>query len=32
MVENCFSSGVAMADAIVSGFAPGKLAPTSIVG
>ena len=28
IVENCFSSGVAIADAIVSGFAPGKLAET----
>ena len=28
MAENCFSSGVAMADAIVSGLAPGRLALT----
>ena len=28
MVENCFSSGVATAEAIVSGFAPGRLAET----
>ena len=27
IVENCFSSGVAMAEAIVSGFAPGKRRP-----
>ncbi len=32
IVENCFSSGVATADAIVSGDAPGKLADTEIVG
>src|SRR5512142_857927 len=32
IVENCFSSGVATADAIVSGLAPGKLAFTVIVG
>ena len=32
MVENCFSSGVATAEAIVSGLAPGKLALTLIVG
>ena len=32
MVENCFSSGVATADAIVSGLAPGRLALTVIVG
>jgi hypothetical protein len=32
IVENCFSSGVATADAIVSGEAPGKLADTEIVG
>ena len=32
IVENCFSSGVATAEAIVSGFAPGKMAPTWIVG
>ena len=32
MVENCFSSGVATAAAIVSGFAPGRLALTEIVG
>src|SRR3954469_24187229 len=32
IVENCFSSGVATADAIVSGLAPGRLALTEIVG
>src|SRR5438552_14387312 len=32
MVENCFSSGVATAAAIVSGFAPGRLAETWMVG
>ncbi len=32
MVENCFSSGVATAAAIVSGLAPGRLALTLIVG
>ena len=32
IVENCFSSGVATADAIVSGDAPGRLAETEIVG
>src|SRR5262249_36191773 len=32
MVENCRSSGVATADAIISGLAPGKLAFTTIVG
>jgi hypothetical protein len=32
MVENCFSSGVATADAIVSGLAPGRPAMTWIVG
>ena len=32
MVENCFSSGVATAEAIVSGFAPGSCACTWIVG
>ena len=32
MVENCFSSGVATADAMVSGLAPGRLAFTVIVG
>ena len=32
IVENCFSSGVATADAIVSGEAPGRLADTWIVG
>ena len=32
MVENCRSSGVATADAIVSGFAPGKPAETKMVG
>ncbi len=28
IAENCFSSGVATADAIVSGLAPGRLALT----
>ena len=32
MVENCFSSGVATAEAIVSGLAPGRLAVTWMVG
>jgi len=32
MVENCFSSGVATAEAIVSGVAPGRLAITISVG
>src|SRR5689334_22236863 len=32
MVENCFSSGVATAAAIVSGFAPGRPADTWMVG
>ncbi len=32
MVENCLSSGVATAEAIVSGLAPGRLAETRIVG
>src|SRR6266702_3422966 len=32
IVENCFSSGVATADAMVSGLAPGRLALTWIVG
>ena len=32
MVENCFSRGVATAEAIVSGFAPGRLAETLMVG
>ena len=32
IVENCFSSGVATEEAIVSGSAPGKLADTLIVG
>ena len=32
IVENCFSSGVATADAIVSGLAPGSDAETWIVG
>ena len=32
IVENCFSSGVATADAIVSGLAPGRLALTWMVG
>ena len=32
IVENCFSSGVATDEAIVSGLAPGRLALTWIVG
>src|SRR5215813_3571006 len=32
MRPNCRSSGVATAEAIVSGLAPGRLAPTAIVG
>ena len=32
MVVNCRSSGVATADAMVSGLAPGKLADTVMVG
>ena len=32
IVENCFSSGVATAAAIVSGLAPGRLALTVSVG
>ena len=32
MVENCFSSGVATAAAIVCGLAPGSPAETVIVG
>ena len=32
MVENCRSSGVATAEAIVSGLAPGRLALTWMVG
>ncbi len=32
IVENCFSSGVATAVAIVSGLAPGSDALTEIVG
>ena len=32
IVENCFSSGVATAEAIVSGLAPGSCACTWIVG
>src|ERR1700694_3338 len=32
MRPNCRSSGVATADAMVSGLAPGKPAPTEIVG
>ena len=32
MVENCFSSGVATAEAMVSGDAPGTFALTWIVG
>jgi hypothetical protein len=32
MRPNCRSNGVATADAMVSGLAPGKLAPIEIVG
>ena len=32
MVENCRSSGVATAEAMVSGLAPGRLAVTWMVG
>jgi len=32
IMENCFSSGVATDDAMVSGFAPGRLAETWMVG
>ncbi len=32
MVENCFSSGVATAEAMVSGLAPGNAAVTWMVG
>ncbi len=32
IVENCFSSGVATDEAIVSGLAPGRDALTKIVG
>ena len=32
MVENCFSSGVATDEAMVSGLAPDRLALTEIVG
>jgi hypothetical protein len=32
IVESCFSRGVATADAIVSGVAPGRLADTWMVG
>ena len=32
MVENCFSSGVATAEAMVSGLAPGRLALTVMIG
>ena len=32
MVENCFSSGVATAAAIVCGLAPGSPADTCMVG
>ena len=32
MVENCFSSGVATAEAMVSGVAPGRVALTWMVG
>jgi hypothetical protein len=32
IVENCFSSGVATEDAMVSGLAPGRFALTEIVG
>ena len=32
IVESCFSKGVATAEAMVSGLAPGKLADTLMVG
>ena len=32
IVENCFSNGKATDAAMVSGLAPGKLAPTLITG
>ena len=32
MAENAFSSGVATVAAMVSGLAPGKLAPTPMLG
>ena len=32
MVENCFSSGRATVEAMVSGLAPGRLAETEMVG
>ncbi len=32
IVANCFSSGVATAEAIVSGFAPGREAVTRMIG
>ena len=32
MAENCISSGVATDVAMVSGLAPGRLAPTEMVG
>jgi hypothetical protein len=32
MAENCISSGVATEVAMVSGLAPGRLAPTEMVG
>ena len=32
MVESCFSNGVATAEAIVAGLAPGRFAETEIVG
>ncbi len=32
MVENCFSSGVATEEAMVSGLAPGSAADTCSVG
>ncbi len=32
MVVNCFSNGVATAEAIVSGLAPGRPAETEMVG
>jgi hypothetical protein len=32
MVENCFSSGSATEDAMVSGLAPGRSAPTLMTG
>ena len=32
MDDSCFSSGVATAEAMVSGLAPGRLADTEITG